>query len=108
MAKKEARSVTIAREIHAHLKRFEADPVINAERFFDSFKTGKRESAGHSYYNANASASGGRVHVRYISYQHTTSFTIERAQAYLDWLNAGNVGTHYEMERSAKTDQAQK
>lgn len=74
----------IARRINAHLKRFEADPEIN-----------KVNSArASSYYNAGASARGGWVSITYVSYQGSTALRRDKAQQYLDWLDAGNVGRH--------------
>lgn len=79
----------IAEKIRAHLKRFEADPVINA---INVWKT-------HPYYHANAYRAGSRVAVTYISYQHTSNLKREDALEYLAWLDAGNVGRHYAMEQ---------
>ncbi len=88
----------IAPRIDAHLKRFERDRKINAERFYESYATGKRESSGHPYYSAGAWASGRWVSVVYISYQGHTNLTRDDASRYLDWLDVGNVGTHFCME----------
>ena len=38
----------------------------------------------------------------YVSYQGEASLKKAEAEAYLAWLDAGNVGRHYEQQRSAK------
>jgi hypothetical protein len=76
----------IAAGIEGHLKRFEADPQIN--RFFDGRTV-------RPYYHAGAGASGRFVYVKYVSYQGTTPLTKPQAIAYLNWLDAGNIGKHY-------------
>jgi hypothetical protein len=88
----------IAKRIAAHLKRFEADPEINAERFYESRRTGRRESSGHPYYHAGAWRAGNRVKVIYVSYHDPSSLTRAEAEAYLTWLDAGNVGTFFRMQ----------
>lgn len=89
MVKKQKLS-EIAEGITAHLKRFEKDPKINA--MDPKYKT-------VPYYIAYATSSGPRVFVTYINYQGNTSLTKAQALAYLGWLNAGNVGRHYEALR---------
>ena len=79
----------IAEAIDAHLKRFEADPVINAER-----KSGGM--ALTPFYNAGAFAERGCVQVQYIIYNGYTALNATEAVAYLAWLDAGGVGTHYQ------------
>lgn len=83
----------IAQCIHAHFQRFERDPRIN-----------KRTSSNSilPFYNAGASANKKIVHVTYISFQLTTKLSKDEALAYLAWLDAGNIGTHYEQQREAK------
>jgi hypothetical protein len=78
----------IASKIRAHLKRFEADPKINTKR------------RGLSrYYGAGAHASGARVGMRYIAFQGVTYVSKADALRYLAWLDAGNVGRHFEALR---------
>ncbi len=89
----------IAKAIDAHLRRFEADPQINAERHYESPITGQREIAGRPYYRAGAWRGGRYVMVKYISFQNAAALTREQAEAYLAWLDAGNVGRHYKMMR---------
>jgi hypothetical protein len=84
----------IASRISAHLKRFENDPVINAERLNGGMRT-------TPYYHAGAYSAGRYVCVGYISYQGTRTLTKDEAIAYLAWLDAGNVGEHFAAARSA-------
>jgi len=79
----------LAKRIDAHLKRFEQSPKINAVR-----KEGTR-----SYYNAYAIGDRHRVFVKYVHYQGGSHLSIEDATKYLAWLDAGNVGRHYEALR---------
>ncbi len=79
----------LAERIDAHLKRFEHDPEIN------------KASSGRMmnitpYFHAHASrAYGPTVSITYISFQGTSKLKPEEAQAYLKWLDDGNIGTHY-------------
>jgi len=82
----------IAERINAHIKRFEADPIINA---------GDRKYKSRPYYHAHVHERGNRVFVQYVSYQGPTSLSKERALAYLQWLDNGNVGRHFEAEKEA-------
>lgn len=58
------------------------------------------ESKASRFYLAGAYRAGARICVRYVSYQNTSKLTADTARAYLAWLDAGNYGTHYEMERT--------
>jgi hypothetical protein len=78
----------IAAGIRAHLKRFEADPVINASK--DGTRGGLTP-----FYNASAGVAGRYVWVRYVSFRGPSHLTREDATAFLCWLDAGNVGRHY-------------
>ena len=78
----------IAYRINAHLKRFEADPKIN-----------RRDDGGVRYWVPYSWHAGSYVGVRYVNYQGDYFLTKAEALRYLAWLNAGNVGTHYKMER---------
>ena len=82
----------IANRIAAHLARFEKDKTINKP-----FGTGVRP-----YYFTNAYRGGRYVCVRYVAYQLTSSLTREEALAYLAWLDAGNVGKHWEAKEAVK------
>ena len=83
----------IATRIHAHLKRFEADPKINRYKDADRHQRGL-----HPFYWSGAYVGGSRVGVRYISYQGATCLTKQEALGYLAWLDAGNVGKHNDMK----------
>lgn len=85
----------IAERINAHLKRFEADPVINVNT--------REDRKGLSrFYHASAYQSGSYVGVNYITYQGSTSLSRARALAYLEALDSGYVGRHFEFERQLK------
>jgi hypothetical protein len=84
----------ICGEIDGYLRRFEADPEVNAPVRW--VRDGQIHTAGRPYYNARAGRAGNRCWVSYVSYQHTAHLTRAEAEAYLDWLKAGNVGKHYE------------
>lgn len=77
----------IAARIRTHLVRFESDPKINAPDVV--YKTSP-------YYNANSWVGGSRVGVRYVSYHGDSFISKADAMKYLAWLDAGNVGRHYE------------
>lgn len=82
----------LAKRIRAHLLRFEADKTINVAR----------DSGLRPYYHPYASRAGSYVRVTYVTFQGGTTLTKDEAQAYLDWLDAGNVGTHWRAQRTAK------
>lgn len=86
----------IAARINAHLKRFEADKDgVN--------KDDRGDGMGHRpFYHSGSGAAGRYVWVRYVSYQGGAHLAREEALTYLDWLDAGNVGTHYAMRRAAE------
>ncbi|MHA1573356.1 MAG: hypothetical protein ACTSX8_05130 [Alphaproteobacteria bacterium] len=75
----------IAERIRVHLKRFEADPEIN--KLNPTYKTSP-------YWNAGAHRAGSYVRIKYVSYQHGSTLSKADALAYLEWLDAGNVGKH--------------
>ena len=76
----------IADQINAHLQRLEA----NAE-------------CGKHWDEAGASYEGGRyMLVRYVRLHGEASLTKDEALAYLEWLEAGNEGRHYEQRRGAR------
>lgn len=77
----------IASRILAHLKRFEADPVINKE-----IKQGGMSIS--PYYNVNAYGNPRGIAVIYKSFQGTNQLDKESAEKYLAWLDKGKVGTH--------------
>ena len=81
----------IASRIRAHLRRFEDDPKINT--------TKPQPYGGVPYFWVNAYAAGRFVYVTYISYQGNSHLTKDEATRYLAWLDAGNVGRHFEAFR---------
>ena len=85
----------IAARIAAHLKRFEADPKIAKSQNIEGPRL-------DFYCGPTAQPGGTRVFVTYVSYQGEASLKKAEAEAYLAWLDAGNVGRHYEQQRSAK------
>jgi hypothetical protein len=86
----------IALRINEHLQRFAADPAIAQRECTDR----KGNSYTYSiYWNTHAWRGGSRVMVKYVSYQGTSSLTREQAIKYLKWLDDGNVGRHFEVER---------
>jgi hypothetical protein len=88
----------IAERIHAHLKRFEADPEIN--RKDPTYKTRR-------FYMASATSTGRYVSVRYINYQGHSNLERPEAEGYLAWLDAGNVGEHYKSGFDTRKRKAQ-
>jgi hypothetical protein len=82
----------IAERIDAHLKRFERDKEVNAPVKHNAMSL-------RPFFNASAFAAGRYVCVKYISYQATQSLSKSDAGKYLAWLDAGNVGRHYEALR---------
>lgn len=82
----------IATRITVHLRRFESDPAIA-----DGVTSGGRRIA--KFYKPHAWASGRYVGVRYITYQTESHMTKQEAMDYLAWLDAGNVGKHFEMKK---------
>jgi hypothetical protein len=78
----------IATKIRAHLARFEANPKINT-----------KHNGLLRYYGAGAHVGGARVGIRYISFQGVTYVSKAEALRYLAWLDAGNVGRHFEALR---------
>lgn len=78
----------ICNRIQSHLTRFSRDPEL------------RETPKGYArYFYPRCYRGGAYARIRYVSYQHTSSLKRAEAEAYLDWLNAGNVGTHYEWRR---------
>jgi hypothetical protein len=90
----------IAKRINAHLKRFESDPVINADKVHTNLRG--QESRLKPYYCAGAAASGRYVFVMYVAYQGEIHLTKDEALRYLAWLDAGNVGKHWEALKASE------
>jgi hypothetical protein len=82
----------LAKAIAKHLRRFEADPKVNVP---------KNGGQLRPFYLARAWYPGGRyVGVGYISFQPGTFLDREQAARYLAWLDAGNVGKHWDALQS--------
>lgn len=79
----------IARRIDAHLKRFAADPKINAQR----------RPQRQPYFFPSASVAGGRLRVAYDCLHVARTLTRDEGAAYLAWLDAGGVGQHIDQQR---------
>jgi hypothetical protein len=91
----------LAQRINAHLQRIERDPKLNPGKRFDQVqKKWVPDKLGtYAYYGARASGDRHRVWVIFITYQGGSYLSIEDAEKYLAWLDAGNVGRHYEVLR---------
>lgn len=98
----EMRLSEIADRIRAHLRRIEGDEQLNpwfkmvdGKRVPDPTRMGMR-----AFYHSGAVSAGRYVSVTYVSYQGRSSLTRAEAIAYLEWLTAGNVGTHFKQQQS--------
>ncbi len=91
----------LAKKIDAHLKRFESDPTLNPGHRYDKERKERvLDPMGvRDYYVARAHGNRHRVWVIYVTYQGGSYLSIEDAEKYLAWLDAGNVGRHYEALR---------
>lgn len=89
----------IAKAIDTHLRRFAEDPKTSHTEWTDRNGQLRRTAV---YYHPYAGRGGSRVAIRYVTYQGTTTLTREEAETYLTWLDAGNVGRHWDQQRAAK------
>lgn len=80
----------IAKRIDAHLTRFESDPKTNPVD--PTYQT-------KPFYCARAHVlpRARTVFVVYVAYQGARKLDREQAERYLAWLDAGNVGTHWQI-----------
>jgi hypothetical protein len=85
-ATKTERARELGARINAYLKSFEASLKINQARGDRTIKP---------YYLAGAGGDRHRVFVRYVSFQGMHHLSVEDAERYLAWLDAGNVGKHH-------------
>ena len=90
----------IAARIDKHLDRFANDPEISSREWTDSKGVVRRNTL---FWHPCAFRAGSYVHVKYVRYQSSSSLRRYEALAYLAWLDAGNIGTHYECQRLACT-----
>jgi len=89
----------LARRIDAHLKRFEADPVINAERPQGGMMLAPyyQPCAWHGYRG---------IAIRYIDFQGTSHLSKAEAERYADLLDGGFVGRHTQMPAAGTGERA--
>lgn len=80
----------IAERIHKHLKNFENDSVINKPYNSGGFRP---------YFMVNTHAGGKYVYVTYISYQGSSALNKNEAMLYLEKLDNGFIGRHFEAFR---------
>jgi hypothetical protein len=92
----------IAERIRAHLKTHEADEEWNQYSWTDP--RGTKRTQRHLYYANAGYHVGSRITVLYVSYQGQIHLKKAEALAYLEWLDAGNRGTHWEQQREAQSE----
>lgn len=80
----------IADRINIYLKKFEKDPIIN--KVDEKYQTRR-------YYFSSAWGTT-KVNIRYVNYQYTFKLSKEEGLRYLEWLDKGNIGEHYLLEKS--------
>ncbi|MFN0314757.1 MAG: hypothetical protein ACKVQA_06955 [Burkholderiales bacterium] len=91
MSERQPLTITeMATRIYTHLKRFEADPAINAVQDTTRLKP---------YFQVNAYRSGRYLGVSYASFQGRSYLTKAQAAEYLAALDSGFVGTHRQVFR---------
>lgn len=92
---KELKLKEIASRICSHLKRFE----LAENRRIEKLEYGKRRTAQRNWFWCGAVQSGNRVSVCYINYQGGSKLTKEEALHYLQGLDNGFEGRHFEFFR---------
>jgi hypothetical protein len=97
------KTTEIAASISKYIDRFGSDPKIARKTWTDGNGVDRELSL---YWHGHAWRGGSRVMVRYVSYQSASSLTKEEAEQYLAWLDAGNVGRHYEALKSLNADKS--
>lgn len=79
----------VADRINEYLKRFAEDPTINVR---------PTPNMTPPYHRPLCVYWGGaRVRLKYVSYHGEFNLTKAEAVAYLQWLDAGNVGKHFQV-----------
>jgi hypothetical protein len=98
-------AAALGKKIDAHLRRIEGDLALNPPKRFDATsKAWVLDPAGmRAYYGARARGDRYRVWVIYVSFQGGSYMSIEDAETYLAWLDAGNVGRHFEALRERQS-----
>jgi hypothetical protein len=88
----------LAARIYAHLVAAEADADWN------SYESSSGMNLSHLFgARAWSTKRGKYVYVTYVAYQGNNRLSRGDALAYLEWLDAGNRGRHFECQRSAVT-----
>ncbi|HBD95356.1 MAG TPA: hypothetical protein DC057_14405 [Spirochaetia bacterium] len=77
----------IAYRINKYLQEFEADKKVNTLKM----KVTK-------YYQPSAFSTGKNIGIRYIIYQSVSILNKKDAIEYMNWLEKGNKGKHFEMK----------
>jgi hypothetical protein len=81
----------IGRRIALHLRRLERD------------EWNRTELVSGAHLHCPSAYRGSRyVRVRYRCFQAATSLNRQQATDYLAWLDAGNKGTHFDMNRDSE------
>lgn len=83
--------------INRHLKRIEGKVMKRKAAYWMKHRVHEKAVPGE-FYQSGAWDDRGKVLVRYVSYQGTTSLTIEQARAYLSHLWAGVEKGHFHLE----------
>ena len=86
----------IAERIDEYLKKFELDPTLAKK------KLPEMSHAITRFYNPSAHRVGRYVGVKYLSFQAQFNLNREEAERYLAWLDDGNKGKHFEMDRDGQ------
>ena len=96
-------AAVLGQKINAHLQRIEHDKVLNPSKRYDNVqKTWVPDERGvSSFYEARARGDRHRVWIIYVTYQNGSYLSVEDAETYLAWLDAGNVGRHFAALRVA-------
>lgn len=92
---KELKLTEIADRINNHLRGFELAERGRVKKLDEL----SRRKHSYSYYHTGASRSGNRIHVCYINYQGGQSLTRAEALHYLQGLDNGYEGRHFEFFR---------
>ena len=88
----------LAEKIDVYLKRFERSATLNPGKRYDKARQAWVPDAMgvRDFYGAHAWGDRHRVGIKYVSYQGGSHLSTDEATLYLAWLEAGNVGRHYQ------------
>lgn len=85
----------LAEWINLHLKAMEADPEINTRQ-----PTGNKVEGLSRFWHSQCYYPGGpKIVIIYISFQGSSTLSRSEAEKYLEYLEAGNTGRHWEALR---------